>query len=65
MRAIAAAEGYPGYFVIRSAKFLGPVRPCDRLQIRWQSLADGQTKFECRLLDPERPAVTGLIAMQG
>ena len=65
MRAIAAADGCPGDFMIRSAKFLGPVRPSDRLQIRWQSLGNGQTKFECRLLDPERLTVTGLMVKQG
>ena len=32
---------------IRSAKFLLPVRPGDRMLIRWNAVPSGETKFEC------------------
>ncbi len=60
LHAIAGARG-GGPIVIRSAKFLRPVRPGDRLLIRWQSDAPGETKFECRLLDPDRLALAGTV----
>lgn len=34
---------------IRSAKFLHPVRPGERVEIRWTPLASGEIKFECSL----------------
>ncbi|MGO8917018.1 MAG: hypothetical protein ACLQJR_14030 [Stellaceae bacterium] len=56
-----AGDGCVGPSVIRSVKFLQPVRPGDGLLIRWQLEARGETKFECRLLDPERLAVVGTV----
>jgi 3-hydroxymyristoyl/3-hydroxydecanoyl-(acyl carrier protein) dehydratase len=62
--AIAADEGgITGACCIRSAKFLRPVRPGDRLVIRWQGDAAGETRFECFLLDPERLALTGAVQL--
>jgi 3-hydroxyacyl-[acyl-carrier-protein] dehydratase len=56
----AMAAGGAGFCRIRSAKFLQPVRPGDRILIRWQEMPSGQAKFECLLLDPERLALSGL-----
>lgn len=43
---------------VRAAKFLHPVRPGDRIQIRWRRLDSGDTAFECRLAD-------GVAALSG
>lgn len=59
----ALAAGGAGACRIRSAKFHQPVRPGDRLLIRWEVPSPGQAKFECVLLDPERPALTGLVEL--
>jgi 3-hydroxyacyl-[acyl-carrier-protein] dehydratase len=56
-----AGDGEAAPAVIRSAKFLQPVRPGDLLLIRWQAQPRGETKFECRLLDPERLALVGTV----
>jgi 3-hydroxyacyl-[acyl-carrier-protein] dehydratase len=64
LQAIAAAAGRPlGHVAIRSAKFLQPVRPGDAMVIRWEARPDGETKFECRLRDPERVVLTGVLAL--
>ncbi len=62
LQAVGAAAGEQS--VIRSAKFLQPVRPGDAVVIRWQSDAKGQARFECRLLDPERLALTGTVQLE-
>lgn len=62
--AIAAAEGRnAGAPTVRSVKFLHPVRPGDRLALRWDSDAAGETRFECFLLDPERLALSGAVRL--
>ena|SRR5258708_39062656 len=59
---VVRAMGVAGdVFVIRSAKFLQPVRPGQSVHIRWHSPVEGAMKFECLLLDPERPAVVGTV----
>jgi len=50
--------------IIRSAKFLQPVRPGDALVIRWEPESNGLAKFECRLLDPERLALIGTVQLE-
>ncbi len=45
--------------VIRSAKFLHPVRPGDVVTIRWEAVSTGKTKFECRLRGDERLVLVG------
>jgi len=57
----AIFAGAAGPCTIRSAKFLQPVRPGDRVLIRWRTQPSGQAAFECLLLDPERLAVSGLV----
>jgi 3-hydroxyacyl-[acyl-carrier-protein] dehydratase len=62
--AIAEAEGRTvGACVIRSAKFLHPVRPGDRIVVRWKTHPIGETRFECMLLDPERVALSGAVQL--
>jgi hypothetical protein len=38
------------------------VRPGDAVVLRWEARGAGETKFECLLLDPERPALIGVVA---
>jgi 3-hydroxymyristoyl/3-hydroxydecanoyl-(acyl carrier protein) dehydratase len=62
--AIAAGESRnAGAPMVRSAKFLHPVRPGDRLALRWQSDAAREVRFECFLLDPERLALSGAVRL--
>jgi len=63
LQAVASA-GNGGRSVIRSAKFLQPVRPGDALVIRWEPEANSQARFECRLLDPERLALIGTVQLE-
>lgn len=60
---VRAAEDSAGPPTIRSAKFLQPVRPGDAVLVRWEPGSGGQTKFECRLLNPDRLALTGTIQL--
>jgi len=48
--------------VIRSAKFLRPVRPGERLLVTWEALAGGTVKFECRLADGGILVAAGTLA---
>ena len=62
--AIAAGEGrIAAVPTVRSAKFLHPVRPGDRLAVRWDSDPAGETRFECFLLDPDRLALSGAVRL--
>lgn len=46
LTAIAAAEGSaPGPCQLRSAKFLHPVRPGDRMRVEWQTTPAGGIAF--------------------
>jgi 3-hydroxyacyl-[acyl-carrier-protein] dehydratase len=56
-----AAEGYDGSILIRAAKFLQPVHPGESIHLRWQRLAGGAIKFECRLAGQTELAVTGTL----
>lgn len=66
LRAIAASEGVQfGPCHIRSAKFLRPVRPGDRMLICWNADGPSAFKFEC-FVDPEdRPALLGTAELGG
>lgn len=66
LQAIGADESH-GFtsLEILSAKFLRPVRPGDRLTIRWRTLASGETKFECLLRVQDQPVVTGTLRRGG
>jgi 3-hydroxyacyl-[acyl-carrier-protein] dehydratase len=49
--------------MIRSAKFLRPVRPGEALHLRWQAALDGAIRFECRLAGGDDIAVSGTLAL--
>ena len=62
LSAIAAAEGRrPGPCLLRSAKFLHPVRPGDRMRVEWQTAATGGIAFTGSVAG--RPVMTGSVAM--
>jgi 3-hydroxyacyl-[acyl-carrier-protein] dehydratase len=63
LQAVAGTSGLERW-IIRSAKFLQPVRPGEAITIRWEPDPAGQTRFECRLLDPERLALTGTVQLE-
>jgi 3-hydroxyacyl-[acyl-carrier-protein] dehydratase len=48
---------------IRSAKFLHPVRPGDALRMQWRLDTDGLVSFECRLIDSEVLAASGMLQL--
>ncbi len=63
LTAIAAAEGCrPGPCRLRSAKFLHPVRPGDRMLVEWQSALAGGIAFTGSV--DGRPVMTGSVAME-
>ena len=59
-----AGTGDVERWIIRSAKFLQPVRPGEAIMIRWEPDPEGRARFECRLLDPERLALTGTVQLE-
>lgn len=61
LTAISAAEGSaPGPCRLRSAKFLHPVRPGERMLVEWQTTATGSITFTGSVAG--RPVMTGSIA---
>ena len=62
VRTIAAARGAPATpCEIRSVKFLLPVRPGDRIVIRWDDTPSGETRFECVVPDSAMRDTGGII----
>ena len=61
--ALAGEGGAIGAAQVRSVKFLRPVRPGDRLLIRWEPRPNGELRFEGLLRDPERIALTGVVRL--
>jgi 3-hydroxyacyl-[acyl-carrier-protein] dehydratase len=49
---------------IRSARFLQPVRPGDRLTIVWEARTAGEFRFTCTTGSPERRVLTGTLRMR-
>lgn len=49
---------------IRSARFLHPVRPGDRLAIVWEEKAAGEVGFICSTGRPERRVLVGTLHMR-
>lgn len=49
--------------LIRNAKFLQPVQPGERIDLRWQPLAGGTIKFECRLAGQSGLVMTGTLEL--
>jgi 3-hydroxymyristoyl/3-hydroxydecanoyl-(acyl carrier protein) dehydratase len=68
---IAAACGAPVmHCEIKSVKFLLPVRPGDRIVIRWHERSNGETRFECIVpasatRDPGRIILKGSMHFPG
>ena len=71
LSAIAASRGVPAVRCeIKSVKFLLPVRPGDRIVIRWQETSNGDTRFECifpasATRDPARIILKGSMHFPG
>jgi 3-hydroxyacyl-[acyl-carrier-protein] dehydratase len=64
--AIAASRGAPATpCEIRSVKFLLPVRPGDRIVIRWHETAGGETRFECLVPESEGIILKGSMHFPG
>jgi 3-hydroxymyristoyl/3-hydroxydecanoyl-(acyl carrier protein) dehydratase len=49
----------PSAWVVKSSKFLRPVRPGDELEIEFSVVAGGDVRFRCRIGAVE--VVTGLV----
>jgi 3-hydroxymyristoyl/3-hydroxydecanoyl-(acyl carrier protein) dehydratase len=49
---------------IRSARFLQPVRPGDRLTIVWEERTAGEFRFTCSMGSPERRVLVGTLRMK-
>lgn len=66
LQAVGAGESRPfAILEIVSAKFLRPVRPGDRMIIRWSTLTNGDTQLECALPQGDQPVLTGTIRRGG
>jgi 3-hydroxyacyl-[acyl-carrier-protein] dehydratase len=58
----AAEPANPGSEInVRTAKFFRPVRPGERLSIRWKVSDAGVIEFECRLIDDDALAAAGSL----
>jgi 3-hydroxyacyl-[acyl-carrier-protein] dehydratase len=49
---------------IRTARFFHPVRPGDRLTVRWDSQAAGDVSFTCSERSTERRILSGVLCMR-
>jgi 3-hydroxymyristoyl/3-hydroxydecanoyl-(acyl carrier protein) dehydratase len=58
---LQAAGTGPG--VIRSAKFLLPLRPGEPMRVHWETLASGAVTFECRRALDAALLASGIIEM--
>src|SRR4051794_4775780 len=61
--AISASAG-ADWHEIRSAKFLHPVRPGDRLSITWDERPNGEIGFACVTGMPERRVLVGTLRLR-
>jgi 3-hydroxymyristoyl/3-hydroxydecanoyl-(acyl carrier protein) dehydratase len=64
LQAIAGESGGVAQSIVRSAKFLEPVRPGTAIVIRWETDSNGQTKFECQSLASERLVAVGTVQLK-
>jgi 3-hydroxymyristoyl/3-hydroxydecanoyl-(acyl carrier protein) dehydratase len=62
-RAVSDRLDAPAFFQVRSAKFLHPVRPGDRMQIQYSRDARGEIRFTCAV--GGRPVLTAQMACPG
>ena len=63
LQAVAGTGGVERW-IIGSAKFLQPVRPGEAIMIWWEPDPEGHIRFECRLLDLDRLALTGTVRLE-
>jgi 3-hydroxyacyl-[acyl-carrier-protein] dehydratase len=63
MRAVMAGQPVP-QCELRSARFLRPVRPGDRLAIAWQDRPDGEIGFTCSTGQPPQRVAFGTLRMR-
>jgi 3-hydroxymyristoyl/3-hydroxydecanoyl-(acyl carrier protein) dehydratase len=61
LRALLPPGGARPPWELRQAKFLRPVRPGDRVEIRWRAGLDGQIRFEVRHAGHDEPALLGAL----
>ncbi len=59
--AAIAGDGHDGAVTIHGAKFLNIVRPGACIHLRWQTIAGGAIKFECRLAGQDDLAMAGTL----
>ena len=67
LREVIAALSADGRTVccgVRSAKFLHPVRPGDRLTIVWENGVEGEIGFTCSTGNPGRRVLVGTLRMR-
>lgn len=62
--AVVSGDGGAVCCGIRSAKFLHPVRPGDRLVIVWEDGAGDEIGFTCSTGNPERRVLVGTLHMR-
>ncbi|MDB5406491.1 MAG: hypothetical protein JWL84_1403 [Rhodospirillales bacterium] len=66
LEAVAVAQGIAVTpCEIRSVKFLLPVRPGDRIVIRWEEAPSGETRFDCIFPDSGRIILKGSMSFPG
>jgi 3-hydroxymyristoyl/3-hydroxydecanoyl-(acyl carrier protein) dehydratase len=58
---LAIITGDDGPMMIRSAKFLSPVRPGATLDLQWETSPSGTIKFECRPAGQDALVLSGLL----
>lgn len=61
--AAIAGENDGDAALIKATKFLQAVRPGERIDLRWQQLAGGGIKFECRVAGQSSLAMSGVIEL--
>jgi 3-hydroxymyristoyl/3-hydroxydecanoyl-(acyl carrier protein) dehydratase len=60
--AVVSGDGGVVCCGIRSAKFMHPVRPGDRLVVVWEDKANGEIGFTCSIGSPERRVLVGTLS---
>jgi 3-hydroxyacyl-[acyl-carrier-protein] dehydratase len=61
---VVAAGGETGCPEIRSARFFQPVRPGDRMIVRWDAHASGEIAFTCSTATSNQRIVSGTLLVR-
>lgn len=64
VRLMVGAADDNGTTVIRAAKFFQPVRPGERISVRWHPIDEGAASFECHLPGPDGLAASGIVEIR-